>query len=241
MNSSFDAPTDWGELLRAYWDQTTTLPHLGVRVLSSGASVLFSNPASNQLFYDNPNLPSRGSHLDKLEPTEVCQLTKEILESVNESSSPVYVHQIREGVLVETRYGRWQQALPNGDSSVLEISHAISPLPSEETSQDIVRMPYVSWGPLSILTARQLEVLSQLRLGLSQKDAADVLGVSQKTIETHRDQLVRRLSLNSTLDAIRLADRAGLTLQWARTPRVTSTPWRDLLDEEPPASGVKTA
>lgn len=62
----------------------------------------------------------------------------------------------------------------------------------------------------STLTPREREVLQALAEGASTKRTSRVLGVSVKTIETHRANLMRKLGLRSIADLVRYAIREGL-------------------------------
>jgi len=62
----------------------------------------------------------------------------------------------------------------------------------------------------SVLTTREREVLRLLAEGNSTKEVAYRLGVSVKTAETHRLNLVRKLGVTNIADLTRLALREGL-------------------------------
>jgi FixJ family two-component response regulator len=58
-------------------------------------------------------------------------------------------------------------------------------------------------GPKS-LTARETEVLEQIVQGASSKEAGQRLGISQRTVETHRAQIMEKLGARNTADLIRI-------------------------------------
>ncbi|MFK7752816.1 MAG: response regulator [Sedimentitalea sp.] len=60
------------------------------------------------------------------------------------------------------------------------------------------------------LTARELEVLQAIARGLSNTGASQALGVSAKTIDSHRTNLMRKLGVNSTASLLVRAMRDGL-------------------------------
>lgn len=60
------------------------------------------------------------------------------------------------------------------------------------------------------LTARELEVLQAIARGLSNTEMADVLGISAKTVNTHRTSVMRKLEVHSTARLVLVAVRAGL-------------------------------
>jgi len=57
------------------------------------------------------------------------------------------------------------------------------------------------------VTAREREIIQLLAEGLSNKEAASTLGISVKTIEAHRANLMRKLRLRSVSDLVRYAIR----------------------------------
>ncbi len=60
------------------------------------------------------------------------------------------------------------------------------------------------------LSAREREVIQLLAQGHSNKEAARLLGISVKTVETHRTNLMRKLELHSITELVRYAIRLGL-------------------------------
>jgi DNA-binding NarL/FixJ family response regulator len=67
--------------------------------------------------------------------------------------------------------------------------------------------------PLSsaaLVTGREREVLTQVALGSSNKVIARALGVSVKTVEKHRANLMRKLTLHNTAAVTRFAIRHGM-------------------------------
>jgi len=59
----------------------------------------------------------------------------------------------------------------------------------------------------SVLTRREREVVHLLASGKSNKEAASVLGLSVKTVETHRATIMRKLGLRSIAEMVRYAVR----------------------------------
>jgi DNA-binding NarL/FixJ family response regulator len=62
-------------------------------------------------------------------------------------------------------------------------------------------------GPARPLTPRQREVLQLLAEGKSNKEVSEILGVTTKTAETHRAQIMARLDLHSMSALVRYAIR----------------------------------
>ncbi len=64
--------------------------------------------------------------------------------------------------------------------------------------------------PTDVLSARELEVLRLIALGLSTKEIASRLEISVRTVETHRGNLMRKLGVHSVALLTQLAMREGL-------------------------------
>jgi len=79
------------------------------------------------------------------------------------------------------------------------VGHFVRDRASDETS------------PFSALTPREREVLQLLAEGKNTREIAESLGVSVKTVETHRMQTMRKLDLHSVAELTKYAIREGLT------------------------------
>lgn len=60
------------------------------------------------------------------------------------------------------------------------------------------------------LSPRELDVLILVVQGYSNKDAANELGISPRTVEIHRANMMHRLNADSAADAVRIGLYAGL-------------------------------
>ncbi len=63
----------------------------------------------------------------------------------------------------------------------------------------------------SMLTAREREVLQLMAEGKSTNEIAEALGVSAKTVESHRKQLMDKSGMHSVAELTKYAIRQGLT------------------------------
>ncbi len=87
----------------------------------------------------------------------------------------------------------------------------VSPQASGVVVEDYVRQ--VQGEPvcsLLLLSEREIEVLRLLSLGRQNKQVAASLGISPKTVETHRRHITEKLGMNSIADLTRFALREGL-------------------------------
>ncbi len=64
--------------------------------------------------------------------------------------------------------------------------------------------------PAHVLSPREREVVQLLAEGHGNKEVADQLGISLRTVETHRANVMRKLNLHSVSDLVRYAIRNSL-------------------------------
>ncbi len=87
----------------------------------------------------------------------------------------------------------------------------LSPRIAGVVLEDCVRSAAPEAAPASALTARQREVLQLLAEGHGTKQIARRLHVSAKTIDTHRHNIMNRLTIRSVAELTKYAVREGLT------------------------------
>lgn len=64
---------------------------------------------------------------------------------------------------------------------------------------------------LDHLTPREVEVLERVAAGKTSREIAEEFGISPRTIETHRESLMRKLRARNAADLTRFAVEAGLS------------------------------
>lgn len=60
------------------------------------------------------------------------------------------------------------------------------------------------------LTPREVVILAYIAEGKSNKDIANILGISIRTVENHRAEIMKTLNFGNVCDLVRYAVRAGL-------------------------------
>jgi DNA-binding NarL/FixJ family response regulator len=92
-------------------------------------------------------------------------------------------------------------------SAVLAGGTYVTPLISPESPDG---SPGVRAGSFGRLTHRQRQVLQQVAEGRSAREIAATLTISVKTVEFHKNGLMRSLGLHTTADLVRFAVKHGL-------------------------------
>jgi len=62
----------------------------------------------------------------------------------------------------------------------------------------------------SNLTNREFQVLTQIALSLSNKEIAQVLSISPKTVDKHRENIMKKLEVNNAVQLVKTATQMGL-------------------------------
>jgi DNA-binding NarL/FixJ family response regulator len=70
--------------------------------------------------------------------------------------------------------------------------------------------PAASSGALGLLTARERQVLAGVARGHTNREMAAQLGISPRTVESHRENLMKKLGVRTVAGLTRLALEAGL-------------------------------
>lgn len=94
--------------------------------------------------------------------------------------------------------------------SVLDGATYLSPVISHKVVNEYVRRTNSDNSYLDKLTPRQLEIWQLIAEGFSTKDMAAKLGISPKTVESHRSQLMERLETYDVVGLVKLAIKNNL-------------------------------
>jgi DNA-binding NarL/FixJ family response regulator len=103
----------------------------------------------------------------------------------------------------------------DADDYLIAAVHALSqhkPFFTGKVSEKLVETFLVKsdGSPAPLLTGRERSVVQLIAEGKTNKQMADVLGLSSKTVESHRAMALRKLNLRTTADLIRYAVRNKL-------------------------------
>jgi len=97
-------------------------------------------------------------------------------------------------------------------SAVVANQNYMSPKIADTVMKDYANILESSdTSPASLLTAREREVLQLIAEGLKTKEIAARIHVSVKTVETHRQQVMRKLNAKSVAELTKIALREGIT------------------------------
>jgi two-component system nitrate/nitrite response regulator NarL len=106
-----------------------------------------------------------------------------------------------------------KEAAPEELLRAIESVHDGQPFFSPEIARAALNQIVTSGGkkePFAQLTAREREVLVCIAEGQSNKEIANRLGIGVRTIETHRERIMRRLDIHSVAGLTKFAIANGM-------------------------------
>ncbi len=86
----------------------------------------------------------------------------------------------------------------------------LTPAVSKQVVESYLQRLGPAAKPADILTPRQREIVQAVAEGKTTKEIARAFGISGKTVETHRAQLMERLNIDNIPDLVRYAMRIGI-------------------------------
>jgi FixJ family two-component response regulator len=93
----------------------------------------------------------------------------------------------------------------HGRQLVTQIEVAIGAMKRLQDDRSPRRLPKFHFPGRAPLTAREREVLSQLTAGASNKEIGIHLGISSRTVEYHRANLMTKLGAKNAVELVRMA------------------------------------
>ena len=86
----------------------------------------------------------------------------------------------------------------------------VTPALAGELLEDMKRGPETASDPVASLTPRQRQILQLLAEGQSAKEIGETLGISPRTVEFHKYQMMETLGLHTNAELVHFAIKHGL-------------------------------
>jgi DNA-binding CsgD family transcriptional regulator len=203
-------------------------PLTGVVIVSMDGRIEWGNDQIARIFFGPGASASRfiGKTMWDIMPRVYAEDRQKLHERVRDGGRPVLLRSIWRGY----QHQSWIQFVPDADAPGAEPIEPSGPQPGvilavtrrvPGTASDVVvdsgswenlQSQYINLGPLDALTPRELEVLALIGQGKSVKEIAALLHRSEKTIETHRIAIGKKLDRDDRVKLAEIAARAGLTV-----------------------------
>jgi DNA-binding NarL/FixJ family response regulator len=157
-----------------------------------------------------PNIVIMDINLPGINGIEATQLIKKI--SPGTKILAVSMHTQPEYAVTIIKQGA--KGFVSKNSSHLEFYYAIIQIHNNHTyiSNDVVDQILSSdkqKDGFNSLTSREIEVIGFIKNGCSSKEIANLLGITKKTVEAHRYNILKKLNLKNTAAMVNQINRQG--------------------------------
>ena len=99
---------------------------------------------------------------------------------------------------------RWTLSRSRGSEIVARLDEAIGAYVRRQAENSASKIALLHFPGREPLTRREREVLEQFASGASNKEAGRRLGISPRTIEDHRANIMKKLGARNAADLIRI-------------------------------------
>lgn len=199
------------------WDTFTTDPTTGITILSSAGVIVYINEQAVRVFFADDRDPSSlvgMSIYDIGFPHAWAQERVELFGEIVRTGERRLLRTVWNGKQQFSWMSPVRRDSEDSRDLVLVMTRRVPTTHEQDYLMDneieVVHSGVICLGELSVLTARELEILSLLGQGMSIKDIATALVRSVKTIENHRESIGRKLKKSRGVELAGIAQSAGL-------------------------------
>jgi DNA-binding NarL/FixJ family response regulator len=135
--------------------------------------------------------------------TENCKIPVIILSMY---SDPVLIHQaLRNGAKGYLLKNALKEELMLAVNAALKGETYLSPAVSNILIEGLISKQEEILSPLDVLTQREKEILKLIAEGHTNRSISNTLQISVKTVEKHRDNILKKMNATDTATLVRLA------------------------------------
>ncbi|NBC10552.1 MAG: PAS domain-containing protein [Planctomycetes bacterium] len=201
----------------------TSEPNTGVALLDANGDVCYINQQSANIYFGEGTQPKDviGRNLRDLFPPEWVEDRNAVLNRVRNEGKPILFRTIWHG----RQHHAWVYPVRPGEDPAGPITRLLiitrrggdgDGQPRNTDGFELIESKVVDLGQLGSLTPRELVVLALLGRGMSIKEVAEHLYRSEKTIQTQRDSISRKLNLRNRAELVKLVQNVGLNVEDAQ-------------------------
>jgi DNA-binding CsgD family transcriptional regulator len=215
-----------GSALPALLTALCSEPATGVTIVSLRGRVVFRNVQAARIFHENETDAQRvlGLYWHDYMPLEWVRERLMLLRSISEHGKPALMRTIWRDAQHFTWIYPIDGARDGNDPLFLLITRRVSSAEQADVvahaEVDVVHSNVMRLSTLASLSSRELEVLALLGRGLTNGEAANELGLSERTIDNHRAAIYTKLGISDRAQLLTIAARAGLKPADAERKRV---------------------
>lgn len=215
------------------FERFATTAGLAVCLMETDGTIVYGNETAAKMYGGGTVEEHLGRRLDEIYPPEWAREKIALLRRVAETGERLVIRYIWDGKRVEAQYQR-VDADSEGPTRILVTAR--EGVTDDDLLPDdfkIVTTGTANFGPLSVLSPRELEVLALIGQGKSAKQIGEILTLSPRTVERHRDSIGKKLKKHDRVSLALIAQAAGLELRDAHL-----TPVGPMVVERPGRTGM---
>jgi DNA-binding CsgD family transcriptional regulator len=187
-----------------FWAALTDDTNLPVLIVDATGVIEFANVVAAKIMGTDVANAS-GKHLRDFFSEELVTERLGMIRDAVATGRPITVEGMVKGRLMRAVFR--PMVSPGQPPRVLVTSRLAI---GDQSGEGVVHARFNDSGALGSLTARELEILKLIGVGLSTADIAKKLGRSVKTVEWHRVSLGDKLGVTNRVELARIAIAAGL-------------------------------
>ncbi len=210
--------TSWGEQA---WQALSAEKGVGLSVWTLDGVARFLSAGECELFGLDPSHAGENSNLDLngAFPVDWAAERLHMLRHAHHENRTTRIRTIWHGrQLISLVTPVPASDTPDATAVCVVFTHPVAGV--LEDNGETIFSRFIQLGDLDRLSPRELEVISLIGRGLPTRLIAEHLGLSPKTVEKHRDAIVRKLGEKSRIRLATMAVIAGLTPEDSRRQRV---------------------
>ncbi len=194
-------------------------PSLGALAIDLNGKIVYHNRAALEMYGDDDSASYRGMNLNELfHPLFASEYLQWNRHSLARART-LQVDQVIQGRRIRLTINPLPASGPHSMASAAGSSlpmvlvlcrHAFEIAAVNPQDVEVVYTRFIDLGPLSVLTARELEVLAVLGQGMSVPEAAVEMQISPKTLEKHKTRIGRKLGTSGADRIVRRVTQLGL-------------------------------
>lgn len=206
------------------WRALTIESGAGIALVRADGFVIYANQTMCEIWTPTgeQTLDMTGRNISEWYGPERTAEMLGVIKRVIESDVPIVRRAIFRGRQIRSTH-RAMEPPPGELGRDLILSHYFTDeiaSKDEHPQYEMEDAPYADFGPLDVLTTRELEILALLGQGLTVNNVAQMIFRSPKTVENHRLAIGRKLKLSNRVQLAKLAFRAGLRVDDAKLKRI---------------------
>ncbi len=203
------------------WQAFSQTPGVGVSITDADGNLIFVNSTALVLFSESDKIDYLGKRISDFHPREFVAERLAMIRRVLDENRPLSIEHIYIGKRIESTVWPLPDRRPPCDRVlVISRNYSESSPAGGLKAPEVLHSEYIDFGPLNVLSKREIEVLVLMGHGMSVPSAAKMLFRSPKTIERHKASISHKLQLKGQADMVAIVTAMGLQLDDAELKRL---------------------